>query len=191
MSTEEKGELTFSFPFENIDQRLRELILYVSDKCSQDPTFGAVKLNKILYSSDFFSFQQFGEPITGAEYMRLGRGPAPRRMLPVRAQMEVAGELVMQEREYFGYPQQRPIPLRKADVGLFTARDIALVDEVIQALWNRAASEVSVLSHGIAWRAARDNESIPYEAAFLSDAPLDQSDIDRAKELIAQHGWRV
>ena len=191
MSTEEKGALTFSFPFENIDQRLRELILYVSDKCSQDSTFGAVKLNKILYFSDFFSFQQFGEPITGAEYMRLGRGPAPRRMLPVRAQMEVAGELVIQEGEYFGYPQQRPIPLRKADVGLFTARDIALVDDVIQALWNRAASEVSVLSHDIAWRAARDKESIPYEAAFLSDAPLDQSDIDRAKELIAQHGWRV
>jgi len=39
-----------------IDERkFKELILYVADKCSDDPDFGAVKLNKILFYSDFYS----------------------------------------------------------------------------------------------------------------------------------------
>ena len=72
---------TFSFPEMDPDRRLAELILYIAEKCEHDPGFGAVKLNKILAFADFSSYFETGKPITGAEYMRLPQGPAPRRLL--------------------------------------------------------------------------------------------------------------
>ena len=53
------------------EEKLSELILYISQKCATDPKFGAVKLNKILYLSDFLAFGNWGEPITGVEYQHL------------------------------------------------------------------------------------------------------------------------
>ena len=48
-------------------EKFRELLVYVSKKCEDDPTFGAVKLNKILYYADFAAYRQGGKPITGAQ----------------------------------------------------------------------------------------------------------------------------
>ena len=54
------------------------------------------------------------------------------------------------------------------------------------------AAKTSQRSHGKAWRAAvSEGELIPYEAVFVSDAPIDQSDIARTHELAARHGWEM
>ncbi len=79
------------------EPRFRELLLYISQKCANDPKFGAVKLNRILFLSDFLAFAHYGEPITDFEYQKLGQGPAPRRLLPVRNQMIESKELGLQE----------------------------------------------------------------------------------------------
>ena len=86
--------------------------------------------------------------------------------------------------------QKQPVPLREPDLGIFGPEQVALVDEVITGLWNMNAAETSRWSHGKAWRAAvSDGELIPYEAVFVSDAPIDQSDIARTRDLAARHGW--
>jgi hypothetical protein len=36
------------------DEKLRELILYVSTLSENDPNFGAAKLNKLLFYTDFW-----------------------------------------------------------------------------------------------------------------------------------------
>ena len=41
-------------------------------------------------------------------------------------------------------------------------------------------NEVSHLSHGKAWEVANDGQSIPYEAVFLSDDPIDAFDVARS-----------
>lgn len=70
--------LTFKVPLERALQRLRELVVYISEKSEHDQHCGATKLNKILYHSDFRAFERFGVPLTGASYFRLPKGPAPR-----------------------------------------------------------------------------------------------------------------
>ena len=50
--------------------KFKELVLYIASRCERDPTFGAVKLNKELFFSDFWAYAEFGEPITGAEYIK-------------------------------------------------------------------------------------------------------------------------
>lgn len=173
--------------------KFKELLLYVANKSIDDPAFGATKLNKILFFSDFLAYGQFGKPITGAMYQRLEHGPAPRELLPVQEELQRAGDAILVERKHFNYPQKRLFPLREADLSSFSAKEVGLVDHVIDLLRRYGASEVSVLSHvvSLGWRVAEDREEIPYEAVFLSSEPPTPTDIRRGQELARQHGWLV
>ena len=189
MKSQQDAPPTFSFPEMDPDRRLAELILYIAEKCEHDPGFGAVKLNKILAFADFSSYFETGKPITGAEYMRLPQGPAPRRLLPIRGRLEDSHEIAVREVSVGKYQQQRIVPLRRPDLSIFTAPEIAAVDKIIDFVWNRTAAAVSEFSHGIAWRVAANRESIPYEAVFLSDEDLTDYDRARTAELASERGW--
>lgn len=181
--------MTLKFPDLDSAGRLRELILYIADKCGDDATFGAVKLNKILFFSDFISYSSRGKPITGVEYQRLPKGPAPKPLVPVREKMEAKGEIAIAVQQYGSYPQHRIVPLRPADLSEFDGQDIAQVDMVIDALWGVTATQCSNLSHQRAWRIAENQETIPYEAALLSDESVTDYEINRAKELSKRYEW--
>lgn len=184
----EPSKLTFGSDDSATRTRLRELILYIADRSQDDPKFGATKLNKILYFSDFVSFREHGKPITGAMYMRLENGPAPTHLVPVRNEMVASGEIAMEPRRYYTYQQIVLKPLRKPNLSLFTAEDIALVDAIIQELRELDAKELSDLSHNRAWQIANEREPIPYEAIFLSDDPLTEADVAWAHGLAEKCG---
>jgi hypothetical protein len=61
------------------ESKLAELILYVAERLRGDPKGGAMKVNKVLFSAEFAHMRLHGVPITGVEYQKLERGPAPRR----------------------------------------------------------------------------------------------------------------
>jgi hypothetical protein len=183
-------KLTFQFDRLSGEERLRELILYISRECASDPTFGATKLNKILFFSDFASYFQTGKPITGVEYFRLEYGPAPKLLKKVRKAMIQNHELAVVEKEFFSKKQKRTIPLRKPLLEKhFKPDEIAFVAKIIRELWGMTATDVSELSHQLGWRIAAEEESIPYEASFLSEDPLTESDIEEARELNRKHCW--
>src|SRR5882724_9411228 len=118
------------------DKRFAELMLYISTKCKDDLKFGATKLNKILFYSDFLAYAQLGNAITGFEYQKLPHGPAPRRVLTIRRNLEQEGALEVKTiplRE--GRSQTRITPKRKPRINLFEPEELILVDEVIKQLW--------------------------------------------------------
>jgi Protein of unknown function (DUF4065) len=168
--------------------RLKELIVYIALRCQDDPAFGAIKLNKILFRADFQSYRQRGKPITGTAYFRLKHGPAPKAMKPVSDELHREDAVRTQRRFVGGHEQKRPIALRPANLEYFDGGDIAIVDEVITDLWGKSASAVSEQSHGVQWMTRADKDPIPYEAAFLSDEPVTADDIERARELIEELG---
>ena len=182
-------KLRFEFSLPEGEQRFRELLVYISAKCAGDPKFGATKLNKILYFSDFLAFAQFGEPITGFEYQRERNGPVPKRLLPIRDEMIRAGELAVQPVKLVGgRVQQRTVNLRQPRLEIFRPEQIALVDSIIEKFWGFNADEVSDLSHQmVGWKIAEPGESIPYESVFISAEPLTDADIQRARELAKIH----
>ena len=51
--------------------KFRELILWLCAVSETDPTFGATKLNKLLFFIDLESLRQFGQTITDQEYQKL------------------------------------------------------------------------------------------------------------------------
>ena len=182
--------LTFGEPAEDSDARLGELVLYISERCFEDPAFGAIKLAKILYFSDFRSFARYGQSVTLAEYMSLPQGPVPQRLLYVRQQLEAEHKLFIHRSQFRGLEQHRPIAQREANLDAFAVQDISLVDAVITEHWGKTATEMSALSHDRIWQiAGTQGRKVPKEAVFISSEPLTEYDAQRTRELAAENGW--
>ncbi len=172
---------TFDVP--RSKQRFRELIVYISAQSERDPHFGAIKLNKILYYSDFRAYERFGQPLTGMRYIKLRLGPAPKALLPVRRELIEEGAIRLDTVPRGPYEQDRTVALRAPALTLFTADEIALVDEVIRELWSQNGTEVSDASHDIRWLVMQLGDPMPYELAFLSGAAPSPADRQHAEEL--------
>src|SRR5580704_16149661 len=82
--------------FEEHTDRFKELVLYISQKCANDPKFDTLKLNKLMFFSDYWAYAMYGEPITGFEYVKLQKGPAPKKMPAMKQQMEAEKILAQQ-----------------------------------------------------------------------------------------------
>ena len=173
-------------PFDR--EKFRELVLYVARESEDDVHFGATKLNKILYFSDFKAFAIAGSAITGAAYQRLDRGPAPRPIVPLLREMEREGEIERTERRYFNLLQKRVVALRDPDLSDFTEQELEIVSRVIEELQLLNASQVSALSHlETGWQVARPGETIPYHSAYISDRRPTQRELDK-RGIVAAHG---
>lgn len=170
------------------EAKFRELILFIAQECSGDPYFGSVKLNKILYFSDFYAYRKLGQAITGAVYQNLTEGPAPRKLLPIRRALLEEKAITMEDRHFFNRVQRRIVPLRQANLELFTDEELAIVREVIEALNGQSARDVSELSHAeIGWQLVGQYETIPYRTAWLSPEPLSQDEIEMARSIAEEH----
>jgi len=162
--------------FQPDDEKLRELILLISQASEGDAPYGSVKLNKLLFYVDFLAFTQFGKPVTGQEYQRLPNGPAPRRLVPLTKQMEHDGEFAIARRDFFGRQLKRPVAMREPDLSRFTADEISLVYKLLKRWWGKTASEISERSHRFAgWKLAREKETIPYAVALVNRGPRSQA----------------
>jgi uncharacterized phage-associated protein len=166
------------------DEKLRGLILHICIRSEDDEAFGAVKLNKLLFFSDFLAFVRLGKAITGQEYQKLDHGPAPRRMLPVIREMERSGVIRQRSNDFYGMEQTRTIALEKPDLSKFTAEEIALVDTVVAHFRRKTAQQVSDESHQfLGWEVAGPGETIPYEVALIGTREPTERDRKMAKEL--------
>lgn len=184
-----KKTITFEVPSLNPNERMRELVLYIIGKNSGAASFGMLKLNKILFFSDFLFFAVRGEPITGARYKKGEFGPVPADIDALLKQMESDGDLA-QKKFTFGRTKRRVFTAkRQANLSNFTREQIAEVDSAIKKVSWMKSGEVSDMSHTRLWEIARMGELIPYEAALISDDLITDYEIRRTKELCSQYGW--
>ena len=183
MATDTSKEIEFN------EDKFKELILHIAIRCADEKYYSATKLNKILFYSDFLAYKLHGEPITGAEYFALKRGPAPRHLVPVREAMEARRDIAIEKHAF----QHRVVALREPSYEEFSAKEIALVDQVIDALRGADAESVSNLSHlFLGWQAAIAEgvrTSIPYETVFALDPPMDEYEEAYGLALAKKHGW--
>ena len=164
--------------------KFRELVLYLAEKSADDPHFGAVKLNKLLFYADFASYQNTGQPITGSRYQKLEFGPAPRPLLPVLKELEKEGRC-RTVHSRLDSRQKRVVPVGDVDLSLFSQDEIALIDDVVEAFRGQNAAQVSALSHRfVGWEIAEIGEDIAYQTALVaSPRPLTPAEIEHGIEL--------
>jgi hypothetical protein len=185
-----RQKLTWKVPLPGGQRRLSEAVLYISQKCESAPFFGLVKLNKIVWRADFESFAQRGQPVTGRQYQRLRQGPAPVEMLPVLNQLQANRLLTIKRVQQGSYQEQRPIALQDPVLKFFSPQDLEFLDQAISVYWEKTGKEVSDISHGVAWGTREEAEAMPYELAYLSDAPLGRNQRARLLKLAAANGWQ-
>lgn len=166
-------------------QKFRNLMLYLAHLSRDDPYFGAVKLNKLLYYCDFIAFSRLGRPITGAHYQKLSEGPAPRQLLHERDALIESGRAKLELRPYFAHVQQRLVPIpcdQSALAETFSREEMGVIEEVQHAMRFMTARDASELSHcEVGWILARPGETIPYEMASV--VPVRDAEVDALVEV--------
>lgn len=164
--------------------KLRQLILHISTLSERDESFGAIKLNKLLFHADFTAYALWGKPITGVPYFALENGPAPRPMKKLLGLMAKSGDIAIRENDYFGYPQNRVIPLKSADTTSFTVDEMNLLFHFIQQYWGVSGTSMSNESHDfLGWAAAELEEDIPYSVALVGTRKPTKDEIRRGLDL--------
>lgn len=183
-------QLTMSVNLPGGQDRLRQTILYVSARCATATRFGLIKLNKIIWKADFSSFAARGVPVTGRAYKRQKFGPVAVEMLPLYSEM-LRENIISIERVNFGenVVEKRTIPAIKPKLDRFSSEDIVFVNQSIDYYWDKTGEESSDDSHGVAWSTRSNGEEMPYELAYLSDAPLGLAQRLRLEDRMLREGW--
>ncbi len=152
--------------------KLKNVLLYILERCAGKPNVGETALYKLLYFSDFNYYEMYEEHLTGAKYRKLPYGPVPQKLDNIIGQMIEKGQLQRVKTEYHNYPQIRYLPLEKADLTELRASEKEIIDKVIEQMSDWSAAMLSIYSHGDKpWKATKEGEEINYELAFYRRPP--------------------
>lgn len=175
--------MTPSKPTAN-EAKLKEAVVFIASLSDRDDSFGATKLNKLLFRADFTAYAQWGKPVTGVEYFALENGPAPRAMKKLIRLMQDQGEIAVREKDYFGHEQHRVIPLRSPNTEGFSKDEMELLFRLIQQYWGVSGTSMSNESHEfLGWSLAKLEETIPYSVALVGDREPTLDEIGRGLKL--------
>src|SRR5579862_7607173 len=112
-------------------EKFKSLVHYICWRCMDDPSkLGYVKLNKILWASDFTAYYERGEPITGAGYVKRQYGPVPGAIVPILRELEEQGFLTARDTHYHGFSKKEFLVLREPVTSAFSDSDLEIVDAV-------------------------------------------------------------
>ena len=170
--------------------KFAELVLFIARESADDAKFGEVKLQKLLYFCDFRAYARWGEPITGASYMKNRYGPTARALGHVLDELGAERRAEVQGADYFGFPQRHIVARDEPRETLFSADELALVRSVIDEFRDAGATEISNVSHDApGWQLARDREDIPYFTVLIDPEEPPASIKHEAASLAERHGW--
>jgi hypothetical protein len=173
--------------------RFEALVLYVAHRRRDDERFGRTKMAKVLFYSDFSIYQDQGEPLTGATYIRMPFGPFPKALGETEKALEAKGLAVLAHDGEGDYDEKRIIPTRSAPNlrDLFEEWQILVVNDWIDRVAAATATQISEMSHHHpGWLLANDGEVIPYETAVLPQSRPTAHEASRAKEVARGRGWQ-
>ena len=167
---EEKQEIRISVPQKNIE-KFKEVLLYILGKIGSKPNIGQTVLYKLLYFIDFNYYEKYEEQLIGATYVKNHHGPTPKEFIKIVKEME-GEDLVKIQDKYFKYPQTKYIPLKNPDLSKLNARELNVIDDVLNKLADMNASQISEYSHNdVPWMTTEDGDVIDYESVFYRTTP--------------------
>lgn len=172
---------------------MRELVLLLARRSEGDPNFGGLKLNKLLFYSDFLAYLTLGEPITGAEYFALPNGPAPRHKVGLWEKWKNAGDIAVR-RQSSGFDSDREVTLalREPDLSRFKPEEVDLAYKVLRFCRKFTGNDLSFITHMFpGWKLRREKETIPYSIALVSSRKPSGEEVKRGLELEASLGTAV
>jgi hypothetical protein len=162
--------------------KFKTLVHYICAQRSGDPSsLGAVKLNKILWLSDFRAYYRLGEPITGARYVKRQFGPVPHQIMTVLRELQNEGAIEMMDVAHFGKRKKEYIVKSIPSVAVFSEQEKEIIDKTIKFICDdHTAASISEASHDHVWKAAEDGEEMPYYTVFSVPGKITEDEIEWA-----------
>jgi uncharacterized phage-associated protein len=165
-------------PSENAE-KLKNVLLYITQKIGALPNVGQTVLYKILYFCDFDYYEKFEQQLTGARYIRNHYGPTPIAFAKIVKEMVEDGEIEEVKTKYFNKEQTKYFPVLEPDLSVLSGQELNHIDETIERLGGMTATELSKLSHkDVPWIVTEEGKEIPYETAFYRTSETSVRDYD-------------
>ncbi len=168
---ETKTGMRINVPQKNL-KKFKQILLYILGKVGSKPNIGESVIYKLLYFMDFDYYEKFEEQLIGATYIKNHHGPTPREFKTIVDDMISNNEIEKVKSKYFDYPQTKYLPRREADLSLLTAAEKNVIDDVLNRLSDKNATQISEYSHNdVPWLTTGDGKNIEYESVFYRTAP--------------------
>ncbi len=181
-AVESKQEVRISIPKLQVG-KMKNVLLYLLERCAGKPNVGETVLYKLLYFADFNYYELYEEHMTGARYRKLPYGPVPQKLSSLLNRMIDDGDLKRVKTAYHGFAQTRYLPLEKSDLTQLKASEKEVLDKVIDQFSDWSASAISDYSHkDMPWLASGEGDDIDYELAFYREAPYSVRNYDEETE---------
>ena len=163
---QKEPKVRISVPQENL-VKFKEVLLYILEKIGALHNIGEAVICKLLYFIDFDYYEKYEEQLIGAVYIKNHHGPTPAAFNEIIKKMEKDGDIIQVVKKYFQYDQRKYLPLRNANLSVFSAREKSLIDSEIERFKNKNAKEMKEISHrDVPWIGAKNLQPIDYEAVF-------------------------
>ena len=145
------------------------------------------KLLKLLYLVDFEHFRQTGRSVTGLTYYAWELGPVPTKLYAEfeNPAADFSKAIALKAADFNGTPGIVAVPKVAFNRGIFTPRELKVLDDVAKAYGRKTAKALVDLTHrpGSPWEKIyspeADNERIPYELAL--EDPVEKEHVLEAK----------
>jgi transcriptional regulator with XRE-family HTH domain len=148
-------------------EKFKEVLLYILERVGAKPNVGETVLYKLLYFIDFDFYELYEEQFIGATYIKNTYGPTPIEFRKIVDQMIENGEVEQVKSQYFKKPQRKHLPRRTADLSELSARELHVIDTVLDRLSHMSATAISDYSHkDVPWVITPDKAPIEYESVF-------------------------
>ena len=142
--------------------RLENLIGYIASRVND---LYKTSLNKYLWYMDFLNYKNTLKSITGLRYIRYTYGPIIEGK-NYELILNLDSKFEKEDREINYNITTKIHSKNNYDLSLFSKDEIKVIDEVIELLKDKTATNISDLSHEErAWIETKDNELISYEYA--------------------------
>lgn len=167
--------------------KFKELVLLLAARSEDDPRMSRVKLNKLLYRSDFEAFRLLGRSITGARYVRGEFGPMAAELPAAEKELGRRG-LLTWRRERTGTNEQKiPVATEGADETQFSKEELAIIARSLDELREYGGKGASDWSHeeSAGWRLKPNGAEITYESGLIDTRPLAPERLEALREYVA------
>lgn len=148
-------------------EKFKQTLHYIISSCGVRDNVGKTVLYKLLYFSDFNFYEIYEEKMTGEDYRKIERGPAPLHFDIAVKELEQENKINHEIKSFAGYPQNRYSSIKEPNLDLLNDNEIAVISEAINQCGHMHAKAISSYSHkDMPYKATEPMDIIDYELVF-------------------------
>ncbi|WP_409199653.1 Panacea domain-containing protein [Methanobrevibacter sp. DSM 116169] len=151
-------------------EKLKAVLHFIISKCGCKHNVGRTVLYKLLYFSDFNFYELYETSLTGETYIRKKNGPIPQHFKEIRNDLVDENKIEEHSGKAIDYTKYFYNSLKEPNTNNLNSSEINVINDIINKLSDKNATEISNYSHGdMPWKVTNNEEEIDYEFVFYRD----------------------